>query len=130
MAKVRAPLLSATASGSVGALTFSTQEGHLAATTKRKHFPSVIRSKPSTRPPAPSTLQAAFRAESATIATAWASLSPTEKARWKNTGVFSHRATLGGTVEHYANGWALFVKEWHLQQITAPAIPLCPAPSY
>jgi hypothetical protein len=102
MAKVRAPLLSATASGSVGALTFSTQEGHLAATTKRKHFPSVIR----------------------------ASLSPTEKARWKNTGVFSHRATLGGTVEHYANGWALFVKEWHLQQITAPAIPLCPAPSY
>lgn len=105
MAKVTAPLFSATASGTVGRkLTYrNTQQG---AVVQRPAIPS----KPATF------AQGAERTRFTAAMAAWAALGSTPRGEWQAAAAhWSMRADM------------LFTREYLLQQVTGSALPLIPS---
>lgn len=117
MAKAKNPLFSIAASGSVGKICINANAtGH------------VIRYKPRSGTGTTTPAQIEHRANVATAAAAWNALSPTTREAWKNTGLSVDSANLGTPTAKLKHGYALFLREWIIQQIEAPALPLLPAP--
>ena len=105
MAKVRGPLFSLAASGTVAhALTYRSNDGYCVAT----------------RPPiptgAPSTWQLAERQTMRDAAAGWASLSANDRAIWSANELPTVRS-----------GWMSFFFEWKTQRVAAGQVPLIPA---
>jgi transcription elongation factor len=116
MARVKNPLFSLAATGSVGKITFNGSKNQTTA-----------RSKPSSATSTPSAAQVNIRTKCSNAASAWAALSPEERTAWAQKGITKRYAANSKKPLYLANGYALFLKEWHLQNIVPPSIPLRPA---
>lgn len=105
MAKTFGPLHSFSAAGTVGAsLTF-------------RRFRGATVAERTPRPPAAqSAAQAAHRQTISDAATAWRSLTETDRDEW-----------LALAIANGGNPYLLFAREWQIQQSTSDNPPACPA---
>lgn len=104
MPKVTGPLFSLRASGTLkGALTFGTQSGL-----------NVVRARITPRDPR-TIAQVSQRARVADIADAWHGMTAGDRADWQ-----------AAASTNQMNGYAYFVRQYHLQDVTPPNIPSIP----
>lgn len=135
MAKVQNPFLSIAASGSVGHL--SALNRGAAAPVMRYNAQTSKALAPKSTTPA-STLQLDHRAKVRAAAAAWQSLDAPTKAKWAIAGVSVHvpqNVVYDPATGNYSttnkvrcsHGYAAFVREWIVQNVVAPNLPMRPA---
>lgn len=117
MAKTRGPLMSISASGAMGKISFNTTgRNNIARSIKPFHTDK------------PTDAQAEHRILFAAISAAWQTLTPDGKQLWNDSGVNVFPAGQTGTAYHCAHGYALFVREYQAQYLAPGELPLIPAP--
>lgn len=108
MAHVKCPLFSFSASGSVGRLTFGPENG-------RPALLAVARKKPRASSTAPSPRQMLYRERLASASATWNALDEETRGLWVDVGSGGDRTP-----------FTLFCREYILQRVTPPALPLVP----
>lgn len=137
MAKVTSPLMSLTASGSVGGLTFSTNapiNGSQPVTVKANNR-LTIRNQRHTVTATPAQLTHRVRVRE--IAALWRTITPAQRIIWDSRQLFVNlpqRAVMNPITAQFnpalrvscAHGYAVFLRECLAQNITPPDLPMVP----
>lgn len=116
MAKIKGPLFSLAASGTVGRISFS-QAGTA----------THARNVPRQRADSPTQYQIDHRQRCKDAAASWAAMSVFDKDKWHAKGTTTRPSGAAGTVYTLNNGWPLYFQEWLLQNIDPPGAPRLPA---
>lgn len=115
MAKVTAPLFSNSAAGTLGRIIYRNPlSGQTAGLRTFRN------------PPPPTQAQLDVRQNCRDAAAYWATMTDTERAEWKTRGIITRSTTEDERAINLQHGWALFLKEWVLQQASATNPPMMP----
>ena len=127
MATVRLPVFSIDASGAVGVLVFHVKKNRVPKKNAKAITSHVVRIKPRKRSTPPTAAQIVQRARVRGCAQAWANVPQLQRNKWAAKGIIKHFAGGVVTVTSIRHGYALFLREWCIQNSSANNLPMLPA---